>query len=837
VGARSRRRLAILVLVMALVVSFSGGIAIYLLYDAAVDGQRARLHEAALHQARMIEAVARHDERDPRAIDGAPSHTLRQVFDAHQESAGFGRTGELVLARQVGDEIVFVLSQRHGNSTAGVPPPLPVNGDLATPMRRALNGESGSFIGVDYRGERVLAAYEPLEILDMGLVAKIDMAEIRQPFIDAALLAGGAAFLAIMISAFLFVRATRPLVRRVEETEAYSRSIVASAPDGILTAEDGRIISFNPACEQIFGYRADDALGRPLSQLLPGTEAAVRDGGPSQLLAVHATGADVPVEVTVSSLTGRKAGQLSLFIRDVSERRRLEAELRHAHKMEAIGTLASGVAHDFNNLLMGVTSSAEVALQRCAGDGPVHRHLEEIKSAALSGASITRQLLTFGRRNEAEPEVIDLNVVIADAEAMLRRMLGKDVELRVELADAPTTMIGDRGELEQILLNLAGNARHAMKSGGTLTVETAHDPDDDGVVLTFTDTGSGMSRETVARIFEPFFTTKSAGTGTGLGLASVYGIVQRGGGQIEVDSELGRGTTFRIWWPRASAQDLARSAPAPLERLRGDETILLVEDEALIRQSIEHHLERAGYRVLSADSAGQAMKLAEEHRSSISLLLTDIVLPDRTGSELAADLAADAAIPAVFMSAYSSDKLVRDGHLSPDTPALQKPFGERTLLTHLRDLLDRQRLPTRPTEPAGNRTILLVEDEAVSREAFRELLEDLGYDVLPAATGGEALAIGRANADAIDVVLTDLGLPDMSGGELVAALDALTPDRAVLFMTGRSASDPDLRDLLRRPRSGFVQKPVDFDVVAETIESLLADRSSAWVTRLSGPLP
>lgn len=829
--ARDRRRLAGLIGMMGVIVMFSGGVSMYLLYDAAVTSQLARMRDAARNQARLIEAVARHDATDASIIGEPADHTLTQVIDAHERSEGFGETGEFVLARREGDQIVFVLSHRHGEPGAARPAPLPLDGGLALPMRRALLGESGSSLGTDYRGERVLAGFEPVAELEMGLVAKIDLAEIRAPYVRAALYGGGVGILAIIVSALLFVRATRPLARRAERSEAFNRAIVESAADGIVIVDGAGVVrDLNPAGQRIFGYSSAEAIGLELAQLIPSLQIADHATNDGVVLGVHANGADIPVEVSVSALPTRESPRYSLFVRDVSERQRLEAELRHAHKMEAIGTLASGIAHDFNNLLMGVTGSASVALKSCPPDSPAHRHLAEIRSAAVGGASITRQLLDFGRRGETAPTGIDVNSVVAGAEAMLRRIVGTDVELRVTLSGSQAHILGDRGELEQILLNLAGNARHAMPSGGTLALATNDATLDGGdyVLLAVSDTGVGMTEETKARIFEPFFTTKEPGSGTGLGLASTYAIVRRNGGHIEVDSAVGKGTTFRIFWPKADGE-LEAAPDISLDGLRGDETIMLVEDEPLVRQTIAHYLERSGYRVIDAPDADHALARLADRDVSVDLLLTDIVLPGKPGTELAAAmLELIPGLRVVFMSAYPTAKLHRDGHIDAGTETLQKPFTELSLLTHVRSVLG-DAPPRAPVDerPAPRSTLLFVEDHAVSRDTCYELLTDLGYTVLPAASGTEALDVARAHPGAIDLVISDLGLPDMTCEELFDDLGDTVADGPFLLISGRSAHDSEVVRLLERPRSAYVEKPIDFDLVVEKIEALLATRTSA----------
>ena len=701
-------------------------------------------------------------------------------------------------------------------------------------MRLALRGQSGTVIGKDYRGARVLAAYEPVKVLDMGLVAKVDMAELRAPFVAAAIRGGLVALMAIAVSALLFVHATRPLERRIEESEAYNRSIVEAAADAIIaTRENCKISSFNPAAQHIFGYSASEANGLDICHLIPemrgGCSVPVRG---RLVRGTRADGTHVPLELSTSNLqTQRGRGQLHI-IRDVSERVRLEDELRHSQKMQAIGTLASGIAHDFNNLLMGITGCADMALRHSDPTDPSRIYLDEIKSSAVGGAAITRQLLRFGRRGDGADVVLAVNEVVGASAGILRRTVGANIEIRVSLADEPLHFRAGPGELEQILLNLTVNASHAMPNGGVLTIatDTVKVGDVDMVRLTVTDTGIGMSEETRARIFEPFFTTKAPGEGTGLGLSSAYAVVERRGGRMEVESRLGEGTSFRVLWPRAAAPKTA-SAPDD-KRLLGHETILVVEDESLVRTTINHYLGRHGYHVLLAANADEALDICRGTQS-IDLLVTDVGLPGMDGAALAdAALAIRPHLPVLFISAYSPEDLVERRAIDASAEHLHKPFTELALATKVRAILDSPTPlaapPATTDEPAATNptTVLLVEDHASTRLAVVELLGELNYQVLAAADGSEALELCNQHADEVDIIVADIGLPDMAGEQLVAAARTMVPAVAVLIVSGRTADDPQVRGLLELPHTRFVSKPVDFDDMVATIADLTGNNGA-----------
>ena len=422
----------------------------------------------------------------------------------------------------------------------------------------------------------------------------------------------------------------------------------------------------------------------------------------------HQDGRWVTLEVSGAAIADEEGGPMVLGVaRDITERRRLEEELRQAQKMEAVGRLAGGVAHDFNNMLTAIAGYAELSLAGLTKDSPLRRNLEEIARAAERAASLTRQLLAFSRRQLLQPRVVDLNAAVAAAESMLRRLVGEDVEFTTRLEPALWPVKIDPGQIDQVLMNLAANARAAMPRGGTLTIET-HDVEvgpgearlypeltpGPYVLLSVSDTGVGMDEETRAHVFEPFFTTRVEGTG--LGLATVYGIVQQSGGQIWVESEPGRGTIFRLAFPRSEEPLESALAPVPLapSGSRGHETILLVEDEDAVRGLVRRTLEGAGYRILEAAAPSEALRLVAAHQGSLDLVLTDVVLPEMSGRELAARLHESRPDTAVlYVSGYDEDAVVHHGVLDSDIAFLAKPFSPDELARRVRQLLDAPRSP------------------------------------------------------------------------------------------------------------------------------------------------
>jgi PAS domain S-box-containing protein len=490
----------------------------------------------------------------------------------------------------------------------------------------------------------------------------------------------------------------------LQHSEAQFRELFDNVPDGVFqTSADGRILMANPAYAQMLGFGSPDAMrdldARDLYEVPGDRDQIVR--------ALERDGESRNVEVRLRRQDGRivtvlmnarvvrdEHGAVLHYegtIVDLTDRKQLEDQLLQARKLEAIGRLAGGVAHDFNNLLTAILGFAQLAKEREPGSERQRRDLESIESAAQSASHLTRQLLAFSRKQVLQPKVTDLNSVVTGARTLLGRVIGEDIELIMRLApDLPPVLV-DAGQMEQVILNLGINARDAMPRGGRLTIETYAEAAPGGHVgLAVTDTGVGIDSASMTHIFEPFFTTKEPGRGTGLGLATVYGIVQQSGGLIEVQSELGRGTRFQIHLPRSAtplpaAADVARSTPAA----GGAETILLVEDEAEVRQIAREILENAGYTVLEATSGAEALDLFTKSEFPIDLVLTDVIMPSMSGPVLAERFKALATnMPVIFMSGYTDDALARHGMPVTDVPFLAKPFTVHGLLTKIRQVLD-----------------------------------------------------------------------------------------------------------------------------------------------------
>ena len=522
--------------------------------------------------------------------------------------------------------------------------------------------------------------------------------------------------------------------KALQEYEARLHSIVKSIPDIIYSLDsEGRITFVSDAVKR-YGYFPDELIGAHFFELIhpddrekarycfnerrtgdrstrslevrllrrdrepipSSMDAGVVDESP--VLLFNAEGIYASRDSRFQELVGTQG-----VARDITERKRLEEQLLQSQKIEAVGQLAGGIAHDFNNMLTAILTTCEFLMLTTDSDDPKREDIELIQEAGERASNLTQQILAFSRRQIQNPEVLDLNEVIGEMHKMLRRLIGENIELvRVSGADLDKVK-ADRTQIEQVVMNLVLNARDAMPQGGKLTIETTAAELDEGdaiphpsvrpgryVMLTVSDTGFGMDADTQSQIFEPFFTTKEEGHGTGMGLSTVFGIVEQNGGSIWTHSEVGVGTTFKIYLPKIEEEVEEGEDESSFEELpRGTERILLVEDDYLVRQQVQRMLIRAGYDVLEAQNGNEALEICARLDGQIALLLTDVIMPQMSGKELADRLVEEIPeIKVIFMSGYADETIIHHGMLQPETIFIPKPFSGKTLATTVRQTLD-----------------------------------------------------------------------------------------------------------------------------------------------------
>ena len=520
-------------------------------------------------------------------------------------------------------------------------------------------------------------------------------------------------FVARQLASAVEIKKNEQALRR---SEARYRSLVQSSVYGIYRSSlEGRFLDVNPAIITMLGYRSTEEvlLLDPTKDVFAHTEEHLRlieefrrtgrlDG--IEVKWKRSDGKTITVRISGRAVSSadEPADVLEAIAEDVTDRRVLEDQFRQAQKMEAVGRLAGGVAHDFNNLLMVISGYAEVMLSTLESDHRLREKALAIQQASDRATTLTRQLLAFSRKQLLELKIVDVNAIVSDMERLLRPLIGENVQFVTRLSPDAAHIRADAGQLEQVLMNLVVNAKDAMSSGGTLTIQTEKMLVDenhrrgptfirpgDYVVLSVTDTGMGMDKETQSRIFEPFFTTKEKGKGTGLGLSTVYGIVKQSGGYVMVQSEPNHGTTFQIYLPRVEGVGAEKhSAPAVPIALGGTETVLLVEDEESVRQLVRETLAAKGYRVIEASNGESGLAVATQHEGKIDLVITDVVMPGMGGRELVQQLAQTRPETKVlYLSGYTEDAIVNGGTLESGAAFLQKPFTLQSLARKVREVL------------------------------------------------------------------------------------------------------------------------------------------------------
>ena len=652
-------------------------------------------------------------------LEIAPGLFLYPLLQSWPTPSG---SAETLLVRREGNDVLFLNELRHRGATA-LKLRLPV-ADADLPAAIAMRGREEAFEGTDYREVPVLAVTRQVPGSPWFLIAKIDRDEVTAPLVRDAWLSGlltlAIVTLAAIVAGGAWRRERRAVASAFDASEARNALLVTAITQApvsvVITDAKGTIEYVNPEFERVTGYATQEALGQNPRILKSGRqpESLYREMWETVQRGSAWTGRFVNrrKDGTLFEEDARiapvldGAGRTTAYVavkRDVTTEVALQARLLLAEKLEAIGRLAGGIAHDFNNLLGVIAGYASLAQHGLPDPHPVRARLEQILTATDRAAGLTRQLLAVSRRQVLRPRVLALNSLLSESEPVLKRLLREDVTLALKLEPRLGNVKADPAQLEQILMNLVANARDAMPSGGSLVIETANAeldaasaasrpafPSGRQVALIVRDSSEGMDAETQAHVFEPFFSTRDLGKGAGLGLASVWGMVKQSGGQIWVDSEPGVGTAFTVYLPRVD-EPLAVEprAQTPLSPRRGTETVLLVEDEAALRAMFREALAGSGYRVLEAESGAEALRKADVHGGPIHLLVTDVVMPGLSGTQVAARVRATRPEAKVlFISGYPDTTSVEREALGVGHAFLGKPFTTDVLLETARTLLD-----------------------------------------------------------------------------------------------------------------------------------------------------
>ena len=630
----------------------------------------------------------------------------------------------------------------------------------------------------------------------------------------------------------------------LSQSEARLRQLVEHAPYGIVVVDGLEVLYANPAAHRMFGAaREGELVGHSMLQFVNPAEREqvkeharqFRDGIPVPIIERRYQEFDGRLfwaSVSCTAIEYNECPATLLFIQDITEykqaaeqRTALEEKLRQAQKIESVGRLAGGVAHDFNNYLTVINGYCDMLLADAAHSGELRDGLQEIRAAGERAASVTSQLLAFSRKQLAAPRPICLNRTVQDYGNLLRRLIGEQIEIVMRLEDGLHPVMADPGQIDQILMNLAINARDAMPEGGRIEIATREARLEEGclprnplarvgdyAVLSVSDTGVGIAPEIQEKIFEPFFTTKGVGHGTGLGLCTAYGIVNQAGGWIEVESLQGQGTTFRVWLPVTRAKTVKETASEAIEGAAPrDATLLVVEDQADVRRLALSILKHQGYQLLEAENADRALEVSAHHAGVIDLLVTDVVMPGRTGCELAERLIVQRpGIKVLYISGYPGDAIAGQGCLDPGTEYLPKPFTPEQLSSKVREVLRR---------PAGGgRTILVIDDDAKVCGLLQRVLSGAGYRVLVAADGKKGMdALKR---QPVDLVITDLVMPEQEGLETVTQLHAQRPKLPVIAISGAFGGS-FLKAAGLLGASATLAKPIAPDALLRAVEQLV----------------
>jgi PAS domain S-box-containing protein len=743
---------------------------------------------------------------------------------------------------------------------------------LNLPINRALMGEEGVSVTKDLRGIPVVAAYMPLTNFDLGMVIKVDVETVYAPLREHFNLWALLLISVVTLGTFALKFQVQPLVSRIASEQRRMKIILENSHDAFVAVNSqGKVTDWNSKAERMFGWSAAEAIGQYLNALIiPPEQREAHNAGfrrfagsgvgkiinnRIEVMALHRSGKIIPVELALAGFHDGSGYAANAFIKDLTERKeaeRLAAErtrtleetreaLQHSQKMEAVGKLTGGVAHDFNNVLQIIGGNLQLLQNDIGAHHGAYKRLSSALGAVDRGARLSSHLLAFARRQPLQPRVVNLRRIVHGMDDLLRQALGESIQIETVVSGGLWNTLVDPHQLENVILNLAINARDAMRGEGKLTIEIGNAMLDDEyvraqpdlapgqyVMLAISDTGSGMPPDVLERAFEPFYSTKPEGQGTGLGLSMAYGFVKQSGGHIKIYSEIDHGTTVKVYLPRSFDAEAELSAESDDQLVGGSETILVVEDDLEVQAAVVDMLAGFGYRVVKANDGEGALRVLRS-RVPIDLLFTDVVMP---GPVRSAELARHAReifphIEVLFTSGYTQNAIVHGGRLDPGVHLLSKPYRREQLARKIRQLLAGRPQtgasavaapdPAQPNPaplPAAStaQRILVVEDNEDLRMLACEMLSILGYQSQGAGTAEQGLDLLRTHK--FDVLFTDITLPGMSGTELAKIAATENPRLRIILASGyadRSATLAGLEPIV-------LVKPYQLDQLQRALE-------------------
>lgn len=746
---REKQRVFMFMLVLAIACVSVSFTAIYILYRASVNQQEEWLLQVVENRAITIKTIYEHSQEEwgeaeiDSSFETSFDYTIEQLRVAHERFKGFGETGEFTLAKRDGDWIVFLLSHRHGGpvDTGKI---LFASKD-AEPMRRALSGKSGVMENLlDYRGEKVLAAYRPIKEMQLGLVVKKDMSEIRAPFVKAGLIVTAISALIIVFGGLAIKNISAPLIKKLEdyslelesrieegnkvhealkESEEWLFTVLSSIGDAVIATDvNSRVKFINKVSERMTGWKSEEAVGRHIDEVFKIINEHSREAAPTPIkkvlaegkvmglanhtLLVSRDGSEYPISdsaAPIRDLSGKVTGVVLVF-QDDTEKKKVQYQMVQMQKMESLGTLAGGIAHDFNNMLAVIMGSANLLMIDMDENDPNYTDVYSIMDASRRAKELTMKLLTFSRKDRVEVRNVRVSEIIENIRVMLSRTLEKNIRVE-QLVKDDCVIQADVNQIHQALLNICNNAADSMPDGGVLSIEcmtVASDNsicgtcgknyDGDYCVILVSDEGIGIPREMLSRVVEPFFTTKGVGKGTGLGLSVAHGIISEHKGHMHIYSEPGKGTCVKLYIPLSDEKRAVSEREEGKDNYSGSETVLVIDDEPSILMMTERILKAMGYKPIIASGGPEGIEKYKEKQFEIDVVILDLMMPVMDGAQVFNVLKGlDPDVKVILSSGYSVTGKAASLLQRGANKFVQKPFTVETICKSIREVMENPR--------------------------------------------------------------------------------------------------------------------------------------------------